>query len=305
MIDTLTDLIDDPGFRAACGWAALGAAVVAAVALALRRRVPLAGVVVAGAAVAALDRHVLPVDDQVVLALALLAAGGYLADRWALHLVAAVPGALVLAAALPTDPGWVRPVVVATTVVGGAAAADLDRAAGRGASRAGAGVQPAPGVGPVLVAVTVAGVYLTVPDTEMATVLLGAALPAAALGWPFAWGRLGGGGALATVAVVAWTVALDGRGRLGSVVGGVACLGLLALEPVLRRLGALRPARGVRDALVLVAVHAVLVAWCSRVAGLRTDVEPALVLALAGHAVAGAALVAAARAAPDRPGPGA
>src|SRR5690606_32918712 len=107
-------------------------------------------------------------------------------------------------------------------------AADLDRAAGRGASRAGAGVQPAPGVGPVLVAVTVAGVYLTVPDTEMATVLLGAALPAAALGWPFAWGRLGGGGALATVAVVAWTVALDGRGRLGSVVGGVACLGLLA-----------------------------------------------------------------------------
>src|SRR5690606_22004895 len=69
MIDTLTDLIDDPGFRAACGWAALGAAVVAAVALALRRRVPLAGVVVAGAAVAALDRHVLPVDDQVVLAL--------------------------------------------------------------------------------------------------------------------------------------------------------------------------------------------------------------------------------------------
>src|SRR5690606_20535133 len=163
---------------AACGWAALGAAVVAAVALALRRRVPLAGVVVAGAAVAALDRHVLPVDDQVVLALALLAAGRYLADRWALHpvaplpralvLVAAVPGALVLAAALPTDPGWVRPVVVATTVVGGAAAADLDRAAGRGASRAGAGVQPAPGVGPVLVAVTVAGVYLTVPDTEMA-----------------------------------------------------------------------------------------------------------------------------------------
>ncbi|MFS8586677.1 MAG: hypothetical protein FWJ72_16540, partial [Acidimicrobiia bacterium] len=65
----------------------------------------------------------------------------------------------------------------------------------------------------------------------------------------------------------------------------------------------LRPVRGVRDALVLVAMHVVLVAWCSRVAGLRTDAEPALVLALAGHAVAGVALVAAARAAPGRPGP--
>ncbi|HLT69075.1 MAG TPA: hypothetical protein VKZ72_02840 [Acidimicrobiales bacterium] len=303
MIDTLTDLIDEPGFRDACSLAALGTALVAAVALALRRRVPLAGVVVAAAAVAALDRDVLPVDDQVVAGLGLLAAGGYLAERWSLHVLAAVPGALVLAAALPADPGWVRPVVVTTTVLGGAAAADLDRAAGRRPRRVGAGLHLAPGVGPVMLAVTVAGVYLTVPDTEMATVVLGAALPAAALGWPFAWGRLGGGGVLAAVGVVAWTVALDGRGRLGSVVGGVACLGLLVLEPPLRRLGGLPVARGTRGALVLVAVHVVLVAWCSRVAGLRSDPAPALVLALAGHAVATAALVVAARAAPDRPRP--
>ena len=60
-----------------------------------------------------------------------------------------------------------------------------------------------------------AGVYFTVPDTEHALVLIGAALPLALSSWPVPLARLGSGGAYAATGLLAWTAATDGVARAG------------------------------------------------------------------------------------------
>jgi hypothetical protein len=99
------------------------------------------------------------------------------------------------------------------------------------------------GLLPALLAVTAAGIWAAVPDVEAALVLLGAALAMALLGRP---GPLAGrrpglaafgvAGSVAVAAVLVWTVTTGGAARPGSVVGGLACLGLLAVEPAVRLL---------------------------------------------------------------------
>ena len=163
------------------------------------------------------------------------------------------------------------------------------------------------GLGPVLLTISLLGVYATVPDTEMALVAMGAALPLSLLGWPWplaAWGRAG---AWMAAGSLLWVVAFGGVGRGSAVVGGIACLGLLAVEPIARRL---HPGRrsvlsrlpgGPLGALVAAAVQLPLVYVASRVAGTRPSVAAAAVLAMAGGAVAvGLALVATGRAREDR-----
>jgi hypothetical protein len=186
------------------------------------------------------------------------------------------------------------------------------------------------GLAPLLLAVSAVGVYATVPDVEWALVVVGAALPLILLGWPGPLapggrrgpGRLAGApqpppvgpgpggrdgpaqppslgvaGSLAAAALLAWTVAAGGAGRLGSVVGGLACLGVLAVEPLARlldprhRSALARP----RVAWTALAAHLVLVAVAARVVG-RTETVAAA-LSLAGLALAAALAVALAAAA--------
>jgi hypothetical protein len=155
-------------------------------------------------------------------------------------------------------------------------------------------------------AVTVAGVWATVPDVESAVVVLGAALPPALLGWPGPLARsglvsLGVAGSLAGAALLVWVVATDGAGRPGSMVGGLACLGVLGVEPLARRLGGRGPGGPPLPAVALLAAHLVLVAFASRVVGRRETVAEALPLAVAELVVALAVAVAAMRrAAPAR-----
>jgi hypothetical protein len=149
------------------------------------------------------------------------------------------------------------------------------------------------GLLPPLLAVTAAGIWACVPDVEGPLVLLGASLLLPLLGWPSPlaarWPGLaafGTAGSVAMAAVLVWVVATGGVGRPGSVVGGLACLGLLAVEPAVRRLDVHR-----RSPLELleqrpgltwtaVAAHLLLVGIASRVTGRPERVGPALVLFL-------------------------
>ena len=223
-------------------------------------------------------------------------------------LALAAAGAVGVAATAgpPAPPALSWPAMALAAALAGALLADFDRRW--------------PGLAPPLLAVSAAGVYACVPDVEAALVVLGVALPMTLLGWPWPPGRpghrhgagdpdaaaparppsLGVAGALAAAGLLVWTVATGGAGRPGSVVGGLACLGLPAVEPLVRRLGPGR--RGPLDRLdrrwrpwSALAAHLLLVAVASRVVGRVETVAQALPLAAAELAVALAAAVTLAR----------
>jgi hypothetical protein len=303
MFDAITDLLNDDGFRTGLVLGLVAAAAVGLAAVIARPVRPWAGLAFGAATVVAMadrfsDADRFPVTGELVAGLAVLAAGGVLTARWHLlvRMAAAVPGAVIVARSTEltdvadlTVPRWAVPTIVVVTVVGGALAGECDRVLGRH------------GLPPVMLAATVLGVYATTPDTEHARVLAGAALAIALLGWPRPLASLGVGGSFVAVALVCWTTVVDGLGRPGAIVGGVACVGMLALEPVVRGALAARRPLGrspappsplpLRDALIVGALHLGLVAACSRVAGLRTSATEALVIAAFAYALAAAALV--------------
>jgi hypothetical protein len=321
IMDAFTDLLDDGGFRTGFAVGLVGTLAVALGALVFRHTRPWAGLAFAAAtAVAMADRYTF--ESELVIGLVVLAVGGLLtAGRHpVLGMVAAVPGAVVFVTAADLDrpdwmtdldrghPSWLPAAVMAVTAVGGALAADAD------------GRLRATGLGPAMLAVSAFGVYFTTPDTEHAMVLVGVAVAVALAGVPLPLGSLGAAGATPAVAVLAWTVAIDGSFRPGSIVGGLACLGMFVVEPVVHhalaatgrgptarprgahaadhgpddRLAPLwrQPPARVGRALTVAALHVVLVAVCSRVAGLRESPAAALAIALPAHALAAAALAA-------------
>jgi hypothetical protein len=192
----------------------------------------------------------------------------------AMALLAAPCAWLVAVDASPT--AWIRLVVLATATIGAVAVS-------RGET-AWADV----GVTPLLFAGAAAGAYLAVPDTEEAAAMLGAVAPLALLGWPVRGVTLGRGGAASLVTLFAWVVAIGGRGRTPSIIGGLACLGVLvwlAAAPRVRtwlrwprhnaRIG------GSPQVLGLIAADAAIVVVASRVAGVSADLGFAIVVAAA------------------------
>jgi hypothetical protein len=285
MSRVLNEVIDRPEFRAGLRWSA-GLTALAAVAglvstRLFRRPAPVAGLIVALALVNGMKQwDGLPTNvtrGLVYLAIAGLSAG-VLASLWRplayTGLFFAIPGASLLTSntGLP-DVRWVAPLVVVTVVVGGTLVADFDR---RHHER---------GWSVVLFAVSVVGVYFTVPDTERALVLLGASLPILVLGWPFALATLGTAGSYPAVGALAWIAAVEGFGRRSSIVAAVACLGLFVVEPLARllRLGATtifdRLPQRIWTVFPVAAAHLALVFVASRVAGLRTGVGRAAAVA--------------------------
>ncbi|MGH9026832.1 MAG: hypothetical protein ACRDWD_12070 [Acidimicrobiia bacterium] len=282
------DLLREAGFRAGLVAGLLTTIGVVAAALGHRFRspLPLAGIAASAAALLGL-RWALVVPHELLIGLVALAAGGLLAGILSSNLLVrsltAVPGAVLTADAIGfTEIEWLRIFAVVAVVVGAALVADFDRHRAQS------------GLGPVLMAMTALGVYATVPDTEHALVLVGAFLPVALLGWPRAVASLGPPGSYACVGIVVWTAAVDGRGRLGSVIGATACLGIMALEPLLRRVRPLRvAARGgfpSRSWFLLAGAHVVLVVLCSRVAGFEASPLAAALIAGGAFAVVGFAL---------------
>ena len=292
---TLSRLVDDPSFTAGLRYGVVSVAVTAVVGWlwrAARRDVaPIAAFAfVAASAVGLADAIDLPAD--LVVSLAFLVAGPLLGELlgvpWFVQAGLAVPGSVMLAATAVPGGGWVPAFVASTVVVGGTAAGEFDRR------------WRDTGIGPVLLAISVAGVYVTTPETKRVLVLLGAALPLPLLGWPIPLAAVGRAGTYAATGVLMWAAALDGATRQSSIVGAAACLGLLVAEPVARIAG-----RG-RSPLELLAplprwlwvlpaalAHLGLVFVAARVAGLRADVESAVVIAgalLASSIVVGALL---------------
>jgi hypothetical protein len=117
----------------------------------------------------------------------------------------------------------------------------------------------------ILLAITAFGIWVTVPETEGARALLGASLPMAFATLRPVRARLGYAGAFALAGLLVWVVATGGEARPASIIGGWACIGVIALLPHYRP----APARMVGKRPVLtVVMHAVLVLVASRVIGL-------------------------------------
>jgi hypothetical protein len=261
MLRPVNDVLGDTGFRVAL---ATGVVLVASTWLLTRarRRVPGYAFVAVVAMLVGLraDEHV---PAALVLGVALLLVGELLSEKrgsWILRFGFLVPGAWVLGASLPDGFAVeLRSVAVVATVV----AAPLVVGT----------VARAPRLAAVLFAISAVGVYLCVPDTEQAAVLMGALVAAAALAVDPDLRAAPGIAPLTGVFV--WTVAIGGHGREGSVVGGLACLGVLVLVPLVGW------GRTVRSApWVLALGQLAYVVFVARVAGFRTGAGAAIALAL-------------------------
>ena len=140
-------------------------------------------------------------------------------------------------------------------------------------------------LGPMM-AITAFGIWVTVPETEQARVLLGVALPMAFATLAPARARLSVGGAWALAGTVVWIVAIGGEARPASIIGGWSALGAMAILPLVRpNAGALIRQRP----FLVVGIHAVFVLIASRVIGLW---DSAVVAVIAVLFVAVAALLA-------------
>jgi hypothetical protein len=119
-------------------------------------------------------------------------------------------------------------------------------------------------IGPMF-AVTAFGIWVTVPETEMARILLGVSLPLAIATLEPIGARISAAGAFALAGVVVWLVATGGEARGASIIGGWASTGALVVLPFVtaggRRLVERRP-------WLVFGLHAVLVFICARVIGL-------------------------------------
>jgi hypothetical protein len=139
--------------------------------------------------------------------------------------------------------------------------------------------------------VAAAGIYAAVPDTEHVLVVVGILVPFAALAWPWPVARLGAGGAAGTVALIVWAAAYGARGRPPSVLGAIACLGLLLALAVGPRIPASVPSLleglGARErVLVLGGLQAVVALFAARTAGLQSELLPSVVLSIPPAALA-------------------
>lgn len=261
------------GVAAASAWWATGSP----------SKVAAAGLVFAAAVAAGLHQAlVLPVG--LAVGLPVLAAAGVvhgLPAAGPLALPLTITGVwLVTARSDLRLPGWALALLGLAIVLGGRLLADFDARWHR------------EGLGPVLLALSVAGIYVTVPDTEQALVALGAALPLALLGWPCPLASLGRPGAYAVTGMLVWVVATGGVARPSAIIGGIACLGLLIVEPTAHRFHRSRQSVlerrpiGPSGALAVVAVHLGLIYVAARVAGLRSTAVVAASVVAGEFAVA-------------------
>jgi hypothetical protein len=296
--------LDRPEFRTgvAIGAAltALGAAIGLLATERGRRALPLGGLLIAAGFVVG-AHHSSHLPDSIAVGLALLAAAGFVTELIARHrdwlgllgIALAAPGAVVLATHLQVAAAhaharprasWIAILVVASIAIGGPLVANFDRRFG------------ARGWPMVLYAVTAVGVYATVPDTERALVLIGVSVPMLLLGWPFALFSLGSAGSYAAVGVLVWVAATDGRGRQTAIIGAIACLGLLVIEPAARLLRGRRATvlavlpTSIWTVLPVAGAHLAIVYVASRVAGLRHAISAAATIVVIESVIVVAAL---------------
>jgi hypothetical protein len=140
-----------------------------------------------------------------------------------------------------------------------------------------------------LLFLTVAGIYVTVPDTELMRAVMGVGIALVFLAWPYAAASLGGGGAYAAVGILLWIAPIDGIGRAGSIVGAIGAFALLFGEPLGRVIaremeGRLRLPRFPikRPRAMVVGAQLALVLYATRIAGRAESGSEALLLLIPG-----------------------
>ena len=132
-----------------------------------------------------------------------------------------------------------------------------------------------------LFAITTFAVWTTVPDTDLARLLLGVSLPLALATIPPISASLTSAGSFALGGVFAWIPALGGEARPASIIGAWACIGMIALVPLTETLTGTRPS--LRNA-TLFLVHGLVVLIAARVIGLWTWAVPAAIAAIGLYA---------------------
>jgi hypothetical protein len=127
-------------------------------------------------------------------------------------------------------------------------------------------------IGAGAVAISVAGVWATVPDTESVAVMVGVTAALAWAWWPAKWATPHLVGALAIGLIAAWVATRAGVGRETGFIGAMGSLGMLGWS-------ALAFPRSMPG--LALAGHAVLVAIWSRWAGLSTSSGTAVMIGVA------------------------
>jgi hypothetical protein len=115
-----------------------------------------------------------------------------------------------------------------------------------------------------LFAITAFGIWATIPETDVARLLLGLAVPMAFTTIPPLATQITSAGGFALGGSVVWVALWGGETRSGSVVGAWACIGMIALLPLASRLWG---ARGI-PIWQLAGLHIVAVIVAARVIGL-------------------------------------
>lgn len=277
-----------PEFRLALGVGAVAALLCAAAGSIWRRRgsgpASIGGLVLATALLVAQYGDG-PVPRRLVLGLIVLAAAGLVPAgshlRRTLAWSATVVGAwmVVSSTGISLADGWL--------VLGIAAVLLLAIALSRGdsATRDAA-------LGLPLFALSVIGIFFAIPDTEDALVLMGVSLPMAVNGWPIRLASLGGAGAHVVVGLSVWTIIRGGYVRPSSMLGALACLGVLAA--ILTGWGRASAQSHPLEVLGIITFHLGLVFVASRVVavqsvGVAGTLATALVLValIVGRGIAG------------------
>jgi hypothetical protein len=166
-----------------------------------------------------------------VIGVGLLAVGGWLSTRSGSSKLLNVPipallviaaGCLVLSRGVPANSSWWLPVVMPVAI----ALAGFQVRAWRDS--------PISLHLGLVFLVTTVGIWLTVPETSGARVLLGTALPLAWATYAPISARISAAGAFALTGLTVWVGVTGGATRPGSIIGAWACFGLLVLGPLLR-----------------------------------------------------------------------
>ncbi|REK21483.1 MAG: hypothetical protein DWQ40_03975 [Actinobacteria bacterium] len=132
------------------------------------------------------------------------------------------------------------------------------------------------------VAISIAGIWATVPDTERAAVLMGVSAVLVLAWWPLRWSKPASLGATGLALLLAWVALTDGAARDTGLIGALGSMAAITSSATLV------PAR--RPWIWLLGHLVVVVTW-SRVAGLMASP----VAAIATGSIVTAAVVAALR----------
>lgn len=219
--DATIDLLTSSGFITAVVIGIIGVIAVMIWAVAARRPAPHGGLILtAGIAIAIATAIDVPLG--LLVGLAALAIAGFIPTTSSILTMAMlIPGAVALATTQLSSPRTDAAAIVAIGIVLLAPlVASFDE---RYASST---------VATPLVALSILAVFATVPDTEVAVLAAGAALPWLVAGPPIKLARLGRAGAFTVVGTLMWLVVEGGFSRPVALAAGVATLGVLVLEPL-------------------------------------------------------------------------